>query len=255
MKFALTTLALLSAVACAGVDGRSADVETKSVDKTVALAPTGSVTLDTHNGSIDVHTWDRPQIEIHAWIESSVVSPDDLRRFNETTIAVTSTADSVRITSEDPVVTWSLFGSNPSISYEITAPRTAYWTIRDHNGDAELHDVTGALNVEIHNGSLRVVHLDGPLEVNSHNGSVAVDFAAFHGATIMTHNGLADLTLPSTSGFDLRADGRIGQIDSDFAVLSRTLDRRRDGIEGTVNGGGSQLRFSSHNGELRLHAR
>jgi hypothetical protein len=245
VRIAFAVLALLSGVGCAAA-------ETKNIDQTVSLAATGSVTLETHNGSIDVHTWDRPQIEIHARIESWSGLPEDLRRLNDTTVEVTSTSDSVRIISKYADYPWSWFGSNPSIHYTITAPKTARWTIRDHNGRAELHDVNGALNVDTHNGSLRVVNLGGPLEVSSHNGSISVDFASFQGATIMTYNGSTELSLPSSSSFDLHADSRHERVESDFPMVIRTLGRRWESVEGTVNGGGARLRYNSHNGGLRL---
>ena len=255
-------------MACAACEGYPAVAEVhaqtsaKTVDRTVPLVATGSVVLETHNGSLDVHTWDRPEIEIHARIEAAGVSADDLRRFDETTVEVSpmssgssSGSDSVRITSKSPDVVWSWFGENPTVHYAITAPRTARWTIRGHNFRAEIRDLQAALNVGTHNGSLHAVNLDGPLEVNGHNERVTVEFLSFHGADITTHNGSADLALPSTSHFDLRADTRRTRLESDFPLLTRTLGRRQDRIEGTVNGGGSLLRFSSHNGELRLRSK
>lgn len=183
--------------------------ETKIVDRTVPLAAAGSVTLDAHNGSIHVETWDRPEIEIHARIEAAGASDEDIHRFEATTVEVTATSDAVRIESKYPEFTWSWFGSNPSIHYTITAPKTARWTIRDHNARAEIRDIQAALNVETHNGSLRVVNLSGPLQVSSHNGSIDVDFASFQGARITVHNGLVQLALPSGSKFDLRASQKI----------------------------------------------
>lgn len=229
--------------------------ETKSVDRTLPLAATGSVTLETHNGSIQVETWDRPEIQVHARIEAAGASAEDVSRFEATTVEVTAASDSVRIASKYPELTWSWFGSNPGIHYTITAPRTARWTIHDHNSDAEIRDVDAALNVETHNGSLRVVNLGGPLELSSHNGSINVDFAWFQGADITMHNGSVELALPSGSKFDLRADTHQAHIQSDFPLVTRVLGPRQDHVEGAVNGGGPGLRFSSHNGQLRLRAK
>jgi hypothetical protein len=248
MKVFLSVVALLSSAACAGA-------EIKNVDRTVPLAAHGSITLETHNGSVDVRTWDRPQIEIHARIESASTLPDDLRRFDDTTVEVTSSPDSVSIVSTYPAIVWSWFGQSPTIYYTITAPKTARWTVRDHNAHIDMRDVSATVNVDSHNGSLRVVNLAGSLEVRSHNGSVSADFAAFHGATISTFNGMADLTLPASSQFDLSANSRHRQIESDFPVLIRTISHRFEGVEGRVNGGGAALHFTSHNGQLRLRAR
>jgi hypothetical protein len=45
------------------------------------------------------------------------------------------------------------------------------------------------------------------------------------------------------------------QMQSDFPLLTRTLGRHQGNVEGAVNGGGPGLRFSSHNGYLRLRAK
>src|SRR5207248_1399151 len=115
---ALLTCALLGAA------------DSKTVDKTLPLPATGSVTIEGHNGSIKVDTWDRPEIEIHARIEMNSgfgFSAADRRRFDETRVDIDSFGDSVRIKSRYP--DWNLLqGSNPEIHYAITAPRTARWT-------------------------------------------------------------------------------------------------------------------------------
>src|SRR6266852_6401490 len=88
-------LPLLVSLALYGAD-------TKNVDKTLPLSATGSVTLESHNGSIRVHTWDRGEIEIHARIEAGGTSTEDQRRFDQTTVEIDSASGSVRIKSKYP---------------------------------------------------------------------------------------------------------------------------------------------------------
>src|SRR5689334_4915386 len=92
VKTALTLVVLLSGVPCV-------NAQTKTVDRTVALTPTGSITLEAHNGSIDVRTWDRPEVQVHVQIDAASSSAQDVRRFNSTTVDVSSTRDSVRIST------------------------------------------------------------------------------------------------------------------------------------------------------------
>ena len=243
--------AIFAAGAIAAVGGIAGS--TKTVDRTVPLPATGSVTLDTHNGSIDVRTWDRAEVEIHARIEAASFSTADTRRFDETTVDVTSSSDAVRIVSRYPMSAWwSWLGMNPTIHYTITAPKTARWTIDDHNATAEVHDVRAALKVRMHNGTVHAVGLDGPLEVDAHNGSVTADFVSFHGAELTTHNGSVELRLPSTAAFSLHADTRRALVHSDFPVAIDHWGRRSGRLEAAVSGGGPALHFRSHFGQLRL---
>jgi len=248
---------ILCALLLASVSLYGAD--TKNVDKTLPLSATGSVTLESHNGSIQVHTWDRPEIEIHARIESGGLSSEDKRRFDQTTVEIESTSTSVRIKSKYPDGNFSWGwneGSNPQIHYTITAPTTARWVIRDHNSQVEIRDVHADLSLDTHNGSARVVNLGGRLELTSHNGDFYVDFSTFQGANVELHNGSVELVMPSSSKFDLRSSSHNGRVDSDFSVLTHTMGRHHDeNIEGTVNGGGPSLRLSSHNAHFRLWAK
>ena len=250
MKTALTLLLVLSGAP-------AAFAQSKVIDKTVPLAATGRIGLDTHNGTIAIRTWQRPEVQVHVQIDAASSWPQDLRRFNDTTVDVTSTADTVAISTVDPdaMAFWNWFGSGPTIHYTVTAPATARWTVRTHNGDTDVRDVNAAFDIETHNGGLRMQNLAGPLRIASHNGGAVVDFGAFQGASIELHNGSAELTLPRASRFDLRMASRNGDLRSDFPMLTRAADRRGGNVEATVNGGGSTLQFDSRNGGLQLRAK
>ena len=230
---------------------------TKSVDRTVALSLTGSVTLQAHNGSIEVRTWDRAEVQIHARIEAGGTWPADVRRFDQTTVDIQSTSDSISIRSIYPAIaSWGFwFGNNPRIDYTITAPQTARWKIDNHNATADIRGVHAPLTVETHNGRVHISDLDGPLRVDGHNGSVIADFASFRGAEFTSHLGSVELTLPSVTAFNLHADTRRGGVQSDFPLAIRTVGRRQTSVDGAVNGGGPALRFNSHRGELRLRTK
>ncbi len=231
--------------------------ETKTVDQRLPLKAEGLVTLESHNGSIQVRTWDRAEIEIHARIESANSSPEDIRRFNETTVEIESSPNAVRIKSklpEDCCFFWA--GHNPEIHYTITAPRTAQWTIRDHNSKTDIRDISSAVDLNTHNGEVRVANLSGPLELTMHNGSANVEFASFRASSrVETHNSSVELTLPRDSRFDLRSSTHHGRVRSDFPIAMRGLGRWNGAVEGSVNGGGPVLRLSSHNGDFRLRAK
>jgi DUF4097 and DUF4098 domain-containing protein YvlB len=246
----LTLVVLLSGVPCVSA-------QTKTVDKTVSLASAGTVILEAHNGSIDIRTWDRPEVQVHVQIDAASSSASDVRRFDETTVDVAATRDVVRISTVSPDMTsfsgW--FGSSPTIRYTVTAPADARWNVSAHNARTEVRDVGAPLRVETHNGTLRVYNLNGPLDVIAHNGETMVDFRTFRGATIAVHNGTTDLTLPRASRFDLRTSSHNGALASDFQMMTTASVRRGNDVDATVNGGGSPLRFESHNGSLRLRAK
>ena len=234
--------------------------ETKNVDKTLPLSATGTVTLDSHNGSIQIRTWDRAEVEIHVRIEARGPWVADRRRFDATSVDITGAPDAVSIRSMTPDAyswgLWSLLGAwgdRPDIRYAITAPRRAQWKIHEHNGHAEIHDVDAALAVGIHNGSVRVVSLSGPLDLSMHNGAARIDFSSFtHASRIDTHNGTVELALPASSKFQLDARGHNIRVNSDFPVAVRSSSHGQRNVNGSVNGGGPVLQLTSHNGGFRI---
>jgi len=240
---ALVTCALLGAA------------DSRTVEKTLPLPPNGSVTIDNHNGSITVNTWDRPEIEVHAVIEMNSGFPfseADRRRFNETRVDIDRIGDSVRIKSDYP--TWSsLQGADPDIHYTVNAPRTARWTVRTHNSRVEVHNLHAALSISTHNGQIDVSGLAGALDLDTHNGNAKVQFASLTApSSVETHNGDVELVIPAASRFTLHTSGHNGRVQSDFAITTRTPGRRGANLDGAVNGGGPSLRLTSHNGSFHL---
>lgn len=253
-KVMTITLALCSALYGA---------ETKNVDRTLPLRSNGTVTLEAHNGTVTVHTWDRAEIEIHARIEAGGNSSEDHRRFTDTTVEIEGSSDFVKIRSKTPdysngwsFLSWGNWGNGPTIDYTVNAPRNARWTLRNHNSKVEIYDLNAALDVETHNGSIRVDNLGGPLELSMHNGDARIDFASFtHESRINTHNGSVELTLPKSTKFDLHSDGHNLTVNSDFPVMTQSSRRWGSNFNGPVNGGGPALRIDSHNGHFRLRAK
>ena len=242
---ALMTCALLGAA------------DSRTVDKTLPLPPTGSVTIDNHNGSITVNTWDRPEIEVHAVIEMNSGFPfsdADRRRFNETRVDIEKAGDSVRIKSIYP--TWSsLEGADPDIHYTVNAPRTARWNVRTHNSRVEVRNLHAALSISTHNGKVDVTGLAGALDLDTHNGNARIQFASWTASSsVETHNRDVELTMPATSRFTLQSSGHNGRVQSDFPIATRMLGKRGAHLHGAVNGGGPALHLTTHNGSFHLRA-
>jgi DUF4097 and DUF4098 domain-containing protein YvlB len=118
-----------------------------------------------------------------------------------------------------------------------------------------VHDVHAALSISTHNGGIEVSGLAGALELDTHNGNARVQFASLTGeSSVETHNGDVELVMPAASRFNLQTSAHNGRVHSDFSVTTRNIGRRRDNVDGTVNGGGPALRLSTHNGNFRLRA-
>jgi hypothetical protein len=248
-KIAIIVSVLLVA---ASIAGASSD---KRIHKAVALNPNGSLSIDTHNGTVVVTTWAQPTVDVAARIEAvEFGSAEDVVK---TDVRVTGSGSSVRIESDYSRVPTHLrwFGMSrhlPLIHYTISMPATARLEIEDHNASVRVSGLRNDLRVNSHNGGVQVSDFDGAASIETHNGSVRVAYSRFaKSSQFETHNGTIEVRLPPNSRFHVNANGHHMGIDSDFPTVI-TKGPREGRYVGDVNGGGPELRVSTHNGSLRL---
>ena len=248
-KSILSAAAVLLFAATASADRR--------VHQTVNLDPTGTFSLDMHNGSVTITTWNQPRVEIDAVVEPGRYGYEE--DVDKVEIRISGSGRSVRVVTNYDAVGYHksgwLFGDNnrvlPPVRYTISLPASASVDIEDHNATVRVAGLNGDLRVTAHNGSVDVDNHAGSVDLTAHNANVTVEFARFaKPASLETHNGSIDVRLPRDSRFNLDASGHRLGVDSDFPVVARHLDR--SSYVGEVNGGGSRLRIETHNGSVRL---
>jgi len=227
----------------------------KRVHKTAALDPNGSLSIDTHNGTVVVTTWNQPAVDVVARIEPGEdATAEDV---DKTEINVSGSGSSVRVESDYTRVGshFAWFGITrdlPLVHYTISMPATAHLTIDDHNSKVRVTGLRNDLRVNSHNGSVEVADLDGAASIETHNGDIRVGYRTFaKSSSFETHNGSIELRLPAGARFHVNANGHHMGVDSDFPTTI-TKSPREGRYVGDVNGGGPELRVSTHNGSLRL---
>lgn len=226
----------------------------KRVHKTVPLEGNGVLTINTHNGSIDITPWNQPSADIDAVVEEGdMASAEDVQR---TEIRITGSGSSVRVESDYSAVeshfTWlGVSRVYPQVRYTIRMPATARLDIDEHNGKVRIAGLRSDMEINTHNGPVDIDDYAGRANVETHNGDVRVAFSRFDkGSSFQTHNGTIDVRMPAASRFHLDADGHHLGFTSDFPIVAQHTHEGR--YTGDVNGGGPELRFSTHNGSLHL---
>ncbi len=209
----------------------------RTVGDTIPLATEGEVTVDNHEGSITITTWDRDQVRF----EAEIMSTDEDPGAEKVTIRTRTTADHLRLaTSHDDGDDESVvFGFDedgfrwgginiPAVHYTITMPRTATLTIDDHESRI---DVTG------HAGPLRIDSHEGPISIAEQRGGVTIDA---HESSILISNQSGDVTLETHEGrMELR------QITGRLSVDTHDGELIGEGLNGGV-------RFESHDGNASM---
>jgi len=255
--------ALVSAFFLAANLAQAAD--TKEVHKTVPLDKDGRVSVDTFKGSVDVKTWDRPEVQIDARIEPDPDGREQAEKVRLTEVRVAGSGAAVSIRSDYHAAEHLHFfgwlsgddGTLPFVHYTIQMPASAKLEIEDHKSDIRVADLKSDLKLHTYKGTARVVGLDGAARVETYKGDVRVEFARYgHDSRFETYKGEVEVRLPKDSRFELDGhSGRRGDIDSDFAMTTRaTRHAGSADVSGDVNGGGPRLKMTTYKGTLRIRA-
>jgi len=230
----------------------------KEFHKTVPLAANGSVSLETHNGSIEVAPWAQASVGIDAKIEPAPNGsyPQDV---NVTDVKVTGSGGSVSIVSDydrvpdHGILGISIYRELPLIRYVIHVPATAQFHITNHNASTQITGVHGDVRVRTHNGATTLRAIEGPIDVESHNGNVDADLARVPSRMAFeSHNGNVTVHLPADARFNLRSSAHHSHFDCDYPMTQHVSG---DEMRAAVNGGGPELKIDVHNGDVRIKKR
>lgn len=233
---------------------------TKEFHKVVPLDANGRVSLDSHNGTVSIMAWDQARVSIDARIGPADFG-GEAEDVQNTNVKVSGGGASLRIESDYSAVenhSW-LFGfgttrSLPPVDYTIRVPATSQLEIEVHNASVKVDGLRNAVEARTHNGSVDMKNLAGGATVETHNGSVRLAFSQFSvPARVETHNGSCDVIVPAATRMSVRTDShRSDPLSSDLPMIVKAGSM---GQSASINGGGPELRFSTHNGSLHLAKR
>ena len=254
--------ALLAAGLLAAAFASASPAQVRQFHRVLPLSADGHLSISTYKGSITVTSWDRPEAEVSARVEADGTDEDAGEKVERTEVRIDGGGTSVRVTSDYHKVRerglLGLFGFSrgtlPLVHYTIRMPATARLEINDYKSTTRVAGLHADLKLHTYKGEVVIEDLDGGAHVDTYKGDVRVSFGRYaHASRFETYKGSFEVRLPKASRFDLDADGgRRGEVDSDFAVATRTERHGGERARGSVNGGGPTLRFESSRGSLRL---
>ncbi len=270
-RFAVITGSTVGAVACINI-GAHDMLHVEREEKRVPTSMHPRLTLETFDGSIEVSSWDRPEVlvvvekrghdrEAAMSLKVEISQPSD----DEVTVRALPPA------SEENEFGWT---RHRSVAISITAPREAL--VRAHSGDGRIlvRAMRGGLDVETGDGSIRLEDVTGPVDAQSGDGSIVVDGVmtrlrarsgdgsvrvhAGEGSTasdnwsISTGDGSVRVDLPRHFDAELDAHSGDGRVSVDDAAL--TMHRRddRSSVRGRLGEGGHDLRVRTGDGSITI---
>lgn len=293
MKFTtLSGAVILPALLCAGCTV-SLDSQSQIVreEKRFTVSGTPGVHLTTFDGSIQIRSWDKPEVLIE--IEKRGATREAVDAIE---IKTSQDGNTIELEVKKPrAETFTGIGFHQSASARliVSLPRRADVRARSgdgsiliervdgriegHTGDGSIRaaDVTGELTFNTGDGSVTVEGAEGRLDLETGDGSVNVTgeltsvrlhtgdgsivYRAEPGTAmtddweITTGDGGVSLYLPSDFGAELDAHTGDGRIRNDLAVVaSGAGEVDRRTVRGRLGAGGKQLRIRTGDGAIRL---
>jgi Putative adhesin len=165
-------VAVLSATLAGCTVNLNTEGATASETHTFRVTGTPQVTLETFDGAIDVHSWDRQDVEVivekqaqdDGQLQQIIVEPSQ----NGDTIALRvrgpgqSGSDGIQI----GVVL------SPSARLRVVVPKASTLTLTSRDGSISVEDVSGGLTIRTNDGAIIGLRLSGDVRARTDDGSV-----------------------------------------------------------------------------------
>lgn len=225
--------------------------------------------VDANDGSVNIRTWDRKEIEVRVTTRGWKIDPSEVR------IVDHQTGDRVEIEVKIPHRAFSVdFGLNHrSVRVELDVPRELASDIHTGDGAITVDGLHGKTRLSTGDGHIEAYRLDGSLDaqtgdgrmrvrgrfdlLNIHTGDGSIEAEIENGSkmssewNVRTGDGHVTLRLPSSLSADLEVHTGDGHIDSDLPVTMSGFKHDHE-LRGKLNAGGPVLTVHTNDGSIRL---
>ena len=126
--------------------------------------------------------------------------------------------------------------------------------LRTAGGSISVSHFAGDTRVETSGGKLFLENIRGKIVGETSGGSIVARIPSPVPADIKleTSAGRIEVVVPGDAGFDLNAETSEGSVSTDLAVVAKRAGR--DGLQGTINGGGRALVLRTGAGNITIKA-
>ena len=221
--------------------------ETENVDRTLTLAPGGTVRLKTFSGRVNITGSGGNQVVIKAVRRATRDRLDDIK------LEITQNGNVIDIDANHRVVE----RRNDNVvetDFEIQVPSQTKLDLRTFSAPVTVTGVAGDLEVEGFSSDIRLTDVSGPKRVKTFSGGVDVQarsWADGDDVNVNTFSGDVTLRLPDNARGAITFDSFSGTFDSDLPVALSSSSKRN--FRGTLNGGGStDFRLNTFSGSVRI---
>jgi DUF4097 and DUF4098 domain-containing protein YvlB len=270
-RFSLIGICLIALTGCIGIDIAAQDNRARgSFERTLNVNGPVDLTVRTGSGDIQIRTGQNDRVQVIGRISAgySRENPDSpaerVRRIEQAPpIVQNGNVIGIGETRGDDLY------NNVSISYELLVPANTQLSASTGSGDQSIGSVNGAIDARTGSGNIRIDRTGGSLhartgsgnirvgsvggEIQAQTGSGDVDVTQMTRADVTVQTGSGDviLRLPTDAAYTLDASTGSGSINTAQPITMQGRIRRNR-IQGTVRGGGNQVRVKTGSGSIDI---
>jgi DUF4097 and DUF4098 domain-containing protein YvlB len=246
----------VSAVVCAfllvaGV-AAAAD-ETERVQRTVPLAPGGTLKLHNFSGHVNITGTDRPEVVIDATRRAP------RERLDRIKLDVQASGSTVTIEANKKISSSWFHSDVVETEMEIQVPRQVNLDIDVFSSDVMVTDVDGRHDVHTFSGTARLIDVNGPIKGQTFSGNIDLELKTADtrpDLNLHTFSGDITIRLPASAHADVDFDSFSGDLRSDVPLVLKSKSKRSlKGELGTgVDTGRSSIYLKTFSGDVHIRS-
>jgi Domain of unknown function (DUF5668)/Putative adhesin len=120
------------------------------------------------------------------------------------------------------------------------------------SGDFEVSNVIGPLNLNTRHKDIRISGVSSNVQVKNENGPVEIEVSKLGNLEVQNDRADIRIFIPEKSSFQVDAQARNGEIQSDFSELKVENGDNRSTASGSVNGGTSHIVLNNQHGSIEI---
>ncbi len=223
--------------------------ETERVHKVMTTGPTATIGLKNFSGEVRITGTDGNDVVIDA-VRSA--SADRLKHIK---LDIEQTGSTIRIEANKRESSWDNWGRDNVVrtEFDLKVPRDARLDLSVFSSPVSVHGVTGAQTLHGFSSHLTLDGVAAPVEARTFSGQIEVELAAGNARpdlNLHTFSGNIDVRLPSQAAGNVDFHSFSGDLTSDLPLTLESKSRHN--LSARLNGGGSELRFNTFSGDVRL---
>ena len=256
-RLTLAMAALAASVALAacnlqfstGIEGKAAWSRSYKVTDGVTLEirePNGRITIDATDGN---------EIQVSATRVARAATEEAAKAAAEK-VEIRDTVSADRVQIDSTASQGVLNDKQQRVDYDVKVPRSISLQIKATNSAIEVKSVKGLVQVEAVNGDINIAGVERGADVTTVNGRVVVNLTTVgaDGVRIKSTNGAIEVGVPAAGKATLAASVSNGAVEVENLEIQTTeKDHRR--LDGTIGGGGPQIRLQATNGLIKIVGR